>query len=606
PTLLADSDRDGVVSQKDLDDRRFPWSADFGAIFLPNIGQTPPVDPANIVEVGGYIHMTNNASGNELLNPELAAPLRTVPLRKLSPTAIGKVSATASSFVRLFCRLVDVDRQPKWVLISGQTRFSQIALANGLILALDARNVVTDINTWDGTVTVNFDVYDPESHGNGHDKVMLRLAPLLFHHNLQPANLLLTRHIANPQPDQLNRLIPHANGTCQGLMKLLLATTALTGVPVETIKARNQWVRDHFSVAYCAMPGPRNRPVTIRVLLVLPCRQAPETAAGLFAGLCSPTVGLHPVPPTVDHVHGGQDCGGNIDVIPPYTSPRTGTAYPNGRLLMLMGDRSRAPWAAVPDPALSTLLASQGPRSQGPPLYIHADITAVGHIDEILTFLPDPRPGGTLPFTVVVIDPAAGLALLRKLDAEHHGYREVPRFPVDEIDGGAATEEEWVAWRPQIWQDRLPQRTVRELLRDRDFLAANERAGERVGGVLREVCEDVGIKEERVVRLPVVCYPYCITGQEDAVAFLLPNPVNGVVLGRRYLAGRQWGPVEGDDDEEEGEEEKVADVFKEAVEGELRKLGFEVAWVDDFVTLHILSGDVHCGTNTFREMGAWW
>lgn len=609
PTILADSDRDGAVTQKDWDDRRFPWSAEFGAIFLPNIGHNLPLNPVHVVDLDGYVDITHNASGDELLNPELAAPLRTVPLRKLSPMALGKLSTTVPHHVRLFCRLVDVGGEPRWGLVTRHTRFGPIALANGLILAIDANTIITDINTWNGTVTVNFDVHDPDSPSSGHDKVMLRLSPLFFHHNLQPANLLLTRHIDSPEPSYLTHHTPHANGTCQGFMNLLRATTARTGVPVATIRARNQWTRDHFSAAYCAMPGPRNRPIAIRVLVVLPCPQAAQTALDLFASLASPAVGLHSVPSTVGHVHGGQDCGGNIDVIPPYTSRRTGTHYPNGRLLLLMGHQARAPWGAVPDPALGVLLASQGDRSQGPPLYLHADITAVGHIDEILTFLPDPRPGGTLPFTVVVIDPAAGLALLRKIDAEYHGYRDVPRFPVDEIeDMPAAEEEEWRWWRPQTWRDRLPQRTVGWLLGDGEFLAANARAAEKVDGVLREVCEEVGIEEGRVVRLPVVCYPHSITGQPEAVAFLLPNPVNGVVLGGRWVAGKPWGPVEGEDDEEEGEEEegKVRDVFREAVEGELGALGLGVEWVDDFVTLHVLSGNVHCGTNTFREMGGWW
>ncbi|KAK1829717.1 hypothetical protein QBC39DRAFT_262313 [Podospora conica] len=602
PIILADSDRDGRVTLQDRDPRRSTWSNDFGAIFLPNIGHTPPVPPSNVTEDDATykIHIVNNASGSALLHPELAAPLRTVALSKLPATAIGKLTTTAPKWVRLFCRLTDVvDGSPRWVLVTDKTFFGQIALSNGLILALDGRSVITDLHEWNGAVTVRFDVWDPETSIGAHDEVMLRISPLFIHHNLQPANLVLTRHIDNPHPYNLRRRMSGIVGTCHGFMQQMMATAEVTGVRVKTITARNNWLRDHFTVGYCAMPGPRKTPViAIRVIVILPQHDSPETIARLFPALGGPTVGFHHITPTVGHIMGGQDSGGNIDVIPPHTSPlKGGESYPNGRLLMLLGDKGRKGWGEVPDEALTVFLCSQGPRSQGMPLFIHADLTAVNHIDEILTFVRDPRPGGTLPFTVIVADPRAGLVLLRRLSIEGNGHRLVPRFP----------DAPWHADRPQIWRDKLPQREIDDLLTDAQFLDANARAARTIDFVLRRVCDEVGIAPERVIRLPVVCVPHAVSCQPDAVQFLMPNPVNGLVLGSKYLAARQWGPVSGDDDDEEGADEAgVPDIFRLAVEEELRRVGLDVVWVDDYVTLHQHAGDVHCGTNTFREMERWW
>ncbi|KAJ3939638.1 uncharacterized protein N0V96_010421 [Colletotrichum fioriniae] len=75
-----------------------------------------------------------------------------------------------------------------------------------------------------------------------------------------------------------------------------------------------------------------------------------------------------------------------------------------------------------------------------------------------------------------------------------------------------------------------------------------------------------------------------------------PAAINGVVLDNYYVSAKTWGPVV------EGR-----DIFEVAIREAYAKAGMEVGFVDDFMSHHHTFGEIHCGSNTFRETGvAWW
>ncbi|KAF5965512.1 arginine deiminase type-3 [Fusarium coicis] len=99
-TIFADTNRDGKVDKKDIDGKT-SWTANRGALILPNIGDTglrfakkwgPGADiiPSNET----YLDLCNDATDDILHNPKFLAPLKTLPISGLSPSAKGSIQIT--------------------------------------------------------------------------------------------------------------------------------------------------------------------------------------------------------------------------------------------------------------------------------------------------------------------------------------------------------------------------------------------------------------------------------------------------------------------------------------------------------------------------------
>ena len=76
-----------------------------------------------------------------------------------------------------------------------------------------------------------------------------------------------------------------------------------------------------------------------------------------------------------------------------------------------------------------------------------------------------------------------------------------------------------------------------------------------------------------------------------------PGAINGIVIDEtHYISPQQFGPViEG------------VDILQSAVTNAYKQGGLDVTYVDDWYTHHAIAGEVHCGTNTIREIGSqWW
>lgn len=73
--------------------------------------------------------------------------------------------------------------------------------------------------------------------------------------------------------------------------------------------------------------------------------------------------------------------------------------------------------------------------------------------------------------------------------------------------------------------------------------------------------------------------------------------VNMLVLGSHVGIPKPFGPKVGS---------KCA--FEKHVNSLLNPLGLECHYIDDWDSYHVLSGEVHCGTNTLREPFEvkWW
>jgi len=584
PLILADTNRDGIVDGKDIADK-YTWTDERGAIFLPNIGdkhhRCTAFDLNGLSLSNQELSSCNDASGHLLLTAELTAPARTAPLQGISREAIGSIYTLPESTlgsVRVFWKQPGFlsDAGSPWRLIDRQFIFNASSLRAGIELAVDARELVSDLSAWNGTLSLEFRVTD----GNitTYDAVAMKQAPILFHHHLQRVEMVLSA-------DGNETSSPVQNKFIRGLKEAL--TNVAETPALHLLNGTDDiWAQDFMEPGFASMPGPEG-PISLRVLV----RSAQSTRVSrrqVFETLRGNRVGGHQLSLGSGFRHEEIDSGGNIEIIPPYVS-KNGTSYKHGRVIM--GKH----FDKLPARSIRSLIEAQIYQS---PLILEAGWLVIGHVDEFVQFLPYQN---DLGWTIAIADTQAPLALLRKAQESGHGTTLVTSYPDLRQPEGFS-----------FYDSSLENLTIDALLSDDDFLQTQKYAQKYIDHNLKLLLEEVPLPHNQVLRVPAlfkdVTYPWPSNlngipprlhrvppGQSQLIA-LLPAVVNGVVIGSDYLAVKPWGPIV------DGQ-----DIFEEAVRDVYCQAGMKVHFVDDFMLHYVNGGEVHCGTNTLRDVAVeWW
>lgn len=588
PRILADTNRDGHVN--DLDDYdKHDWTMGRGAIFLPNIGDSdhrcPTVDLAGAPLSNGELWRCHDASTDRLLpsSAGYAAPLLTLPMSTLSDVATGRLYVEplhARNHVRLFWNETDsfTAHSSVWAVVNEQLTFNATSLRNGMSLAIDGRELVTESSVWDGSVRVVFEVTD--GNRTARDFVTLKQAPVLLHHHLQPAQTVFSSAAGDKQT---------VGSSWQGHFLKELEGAVAGNVPIVLLnESTDIWAQDFFEPGYTSMPGP-DGPISIRIN-VRSAQSTRDAGRQVFSRLRG--IGAGAFQPGSSFGWEEINSGGNIETIPPYTS-RLGKRWPTGRIIM------GTHFGTYPAQSMVTFLQSQQVQT---PLLLETGWLAIGHVDEMVQFLPsNSTPHG---FTIAIADTTSALALLHAANTSGHGST-----PFLSYTGDATPDALTLFLDPHL----LYNTTIASVLADPAFAATQRYAQRYIDQNLALLLREIPLSDDDVIRVPTlfkdVTYPWPATPDghprrlglpypgERQLKGLLPQAINGLVLGEgKYVAPRQWGPV-------------VAgrDVFGDAVEEVYGRVGMEVRWVDDYMSHHVRGGEVHCGTNVAREvLGGWW
>ncbi|KAH6884497.1 hypothetical protein B0T10DRAFT_579197 [Thelonectria olida] len=585
PQILADTNRDGSVNELDAADK-YAWTADRGAIFLPNIGdrqhRCAVVDLANQPLSNHELAACNDASGDILLSPELAAPLLTTPLEGLSPDALGSIYTEPPSTlgrVRIFWKhSLTADNSSTWSLVDPQSLFNATSLSQGLTLAIDARELVFNSSIWDGSANVFFSVTDRNQ--TRIDSVAMKQAPVLVHHHLQSPNQVLTMDgdatLSKYQPAFVKRLTEVLGGLGNNFpLTLLNGTTEV-------------WAQDFMEPGFASMPGP-NGTISLRVL-VRSAQSGRVAGRQVFSTLRGPGAGGYQ--PVLGSGFGWEEInsGGNIETIPPYTS-KAGVRYPSGRVIL--GKH----FDKYPAESTIKFFESQGAQT---PLFVEAGWLLIGHVDELVQFLPFDN---ELGWTIAIADTHAALRILEKVYNEGHGTVNAISY-----DGDMAPDEETILLDP-----RQMNTTIEMLVSNKEFLHINDYVQGYLNETLKLLLREIPLSEDDVIRVPTlwedVTYPSPLAtsdGQpfrlnrappnERQVKSYFPASINGLVLNSDYLAPKPWGPII---DGKDIMEEAIVDVYARA--------NMTVWFINDYMSHHVRGGEVHCGTNTLRDTDvAWW
>jgi hypothetical protein len=205
-------------------------------------------------------------------------------------------------------------------------------------------------------------------------------------------------------------------------------------------------------------------------------------------------------------------------------------------------------------------------RLQAPVLQLDTGWLLIGHVDEQVCFVPSVT---GKPYRVVMPDTAQALQILQDLQAQGHG--------------GAA-----------VFAGKGDATTVSALLAWTSFVSYNAACQAAIDAVREQVKAGFGVEDADIVTLPALFRP--LGSLQRAVAHM-PNMVNALVLGGRFITADPFGPVVGG-----------VDAFKQPVLDALQPLGLAVDFVDDWSPYHVGLGEVHCGTNSVRTPPGepWW
>ncbi|NKE63372.1 hypothetical protein FXN61_44295 [Lentzea sp. PSKA42] len=386
-----------------------------------------------------------------------------------------------------------------------------------------------------------------------------------------------------------------------GLRKAMAAAN-LPESALTAISNDDRWFQDIFEPTTASMPGPGGRPQVMRVLLrsanyrpgmewegeYYPPALRPAGRVA-FSALRGPDVGVVQQfttqrGPAVDD---SLNSTGNYESLPPYRGHELGRP--------LYGSTSER----MPDPSFTTMIGSQ----YADPVIIDTSWLAVGHSDETVHVIPARNSRG---WTLMVADPRLALDVLRQATKDGHG-------------GAVLFEGTSEKVKP----------TVDQALADAKFLEQNETAAKHIDTQLAVLTRETGLAERALVRVPVLFQQYgwqqldAVADQLTASGQVTREMVND--LRDRMKAGAApatvfvahsagipngislGGGVFGAPDPH-GPRAGSVDLFKRKTEQALAHTPVKVKWVEDWDFLHAGAGEVHCGTNAFREptRADWW
>ncbi len=316
----------------------------------------------------------------------------------------------------------------------------------------------------------------------------------------------------------------------------------------------DRWIQDELEIGYSQAPGR-----TLGVVLDSPRDRELDTYP---ERLIAPDFGWV-TRGDDDAERNSLESFGNLEVSPPVVVD--GREYPLGRIIF--GGAHPTGTGRRMMKVVSDFLYAQQVQS---PIELYSDWLSVGHVDEFMSFVPAKD---KLGFRLLLASPDAAFRVLSKAQANGHGA--VP-WLVGKLDS----------------RGRKADVTVDEVLRDNALRAANEKYQRYIDWNRGVLMRDLGLTPAHVVDLPVIFHP-----EGDGAGAYFPDVVNLLVLGNKLVIPKPFGP-----------QPSGTCLIEDEIRRLLEPLGLSCLFVDTWYSYHLLSGEIHCGTNAYREPldTLWW
>jgi Outer membrane protein and related peptidoglycan-associated (lipo)proteins len=536
-TLDVDADRDGIV--EDEAEGRDRWefgSGRKGAVILVNNDDDNSTSALDL----------ENAAVDGVTDVDDLAPLvirRTGPV----PTGVSLVlSVTEQSKIRIFntrsssgTAIVGPSPLPSEIVVSG-TDAADLELGmegiqypsggfNGLIdLKLSLKEGVTELAI---------------------DNVKVRIAPWVL-----PSHLNVTEEL----------YVVERSGFNDAFVTDIEAIATAAGVPLvkANITPLDPWIQDSMEVGYSHIPI-KQFAVALNAVNSRPLFNfAPDELLG-------PDYGLHQ--PPLNAVTSTFDSHGNIEVSPPVTV--SGQTFKFGRIYF--GGVARSATETF-NSDVEAFLRDQLVQK---PFSIDTTWLGVGHVDEIMSFIPA---NVGREFRMLFASVNEALRILRDLQSAGHGSLTL-----------------FTGKHPPSRAAHFGDRTINSIMSDTTLMTTNTGVQTRLNGIKARLVTELGLDAANdIIEIPSLFIAESLL-PSPIVSALIPGMVNLLVITRPVFTNTQlvfpkpFGPVLGGVDQLEKE-----------VRDKITPLGYgpgQFHFVDDFDTYHINLGEVHCATNSKRR-----
>ncbi|MEZ4294285.1 MAG: protein-arginine deiminase family protein [Polyangiaceae bacterium] len=407
-------------------------------------------------------------------------------------------------------------------------------------------------------VTLTFHLIDDNSTSLASQSVRVASAPIVLNHHLQETERVWVMESSWSQ-----------KGNTIDNVQMVARLTSLLGGSLGVINGgqtgNDLWVQDEMELSTATslhqnervdvvLNSPRNRDLDAFVKTLA----APDTAVVDMSGNGST-----------------YDSFGNLETSPPVTVG--GVEYPFGRIYY--GSKIHA--------AIKTFLKGQSIPAPvsfevQEPFELDTSWLEVGHVDEVVTMLPDPA--AAQGFRVLIASPSRAMEILKQAD------------PADKLP---------------LYGDAYKLPTVGDFLADAALIAANEDIETQYLAPMKAtLMAELGVPDKDFYRVPVLFKKHMptaalTTGMVNLLAVnspaggttaVIPDPFFRADVGDRFdpYGGKQpatYDPMSTGD--------PSGDPFVAAMIAVLPP-GVTALFVDDWM-YHRLDGEVHCGTNSQRK-----
>jgi len=546
--LMVDTNRNGKAEPGDGDEEgEEKWSSHSGAVFIVNADD----------DDGDGVRDCDDEQLNGVLDAKDLAPLHIAAIPWMEKGWYGELTFDlgAEEHVRLF-ELEGNSWNP--VDISAPVKVSEGKLRSGTVrYGLEGRHFAAELG-FGGKVSVTFTLLDLDGNAVDSDSAELKVAPLILTSGHHPASEI---QVAWSMPEQAG-FVAELEFLIQGLT-YDLKTVGEHGIALSIPIGGDIWMQDAVELGFTVLPD-EPKPHVVHVALEAP-RGKPLDQVGedIFLGV---DFGLADVAEPREDVY-WFDWFGNLEVSSPLLHEEH--YFPYGRLYTGFDPDGPDVWCMHPD--VRAFLGAQ--EAQGPIVQVDTGWLLIGHVDEIISWIPWSGGPGCCGkgFIMLYASAAEGVELLEGLSADGHG--DAVLF--------AGTGEEI---------------TVDEILGDELLMALNQTAQKRLDKTLKQLKEEFGLENEDIAIIPTL-FEQDEQWGAYAVA-MVPNMVNSLVLGKLLVAPDPHGPmIDG------------KDPFKEALVERLEPFSQIVEFVDNWYPYHVWNGEVHCGTNATRlplNLEWWW
>lgn len=245
------------------------------------------------------------------------------------------------------------------------------------------------------------------------------------------------------------------------------------------------------------------------------------------------------------------DWYGNLQVSPPVQT-KNGHNFPLGRILVGVQNN------LTMHPEILDFLNAQ--KLQVPPLFIDTSWLIIGHVDEVVNFVPAANQKG---FRILIPSTTKAKTILESLALQGFGEQ-------------------------KIFADHSGETTVTKLLEEIAISEENKFINEIIKKTRAQLCEGLGVEDVDFIEIPTIF--------QEGIA-IIPNCVNGLICNNHAILPDPLGPIVNGED-----------IFAAVIKNDLTNLGVKVHFIDNWDPYHINWGEIHCGTNAIRliRQPQWW